>query len=201
MNLQNNIADEINRHAELATTSANKAMLHAVEAGKLLLLEVKASMAHGQFGAWLETNVKVSPRQAQRYMAVAEGKPVPVRSLSSKYDTVSHLTGGPTKYEEPRPLFIPETGLAYSLVLDNKGYYIVEPSSDHPGFYFVGHCAGGKSDEIVYLRKPIKANWVETIRQGYGLAEPALADWGFMPTDGVSFAMESVGIPPPERGW
>ena len=46
MNIRVTIANEINSHAEQATAKANEAMHHAIEAGKLLL-EVKASLAHG----------------------------------------------------------------------------------------------------------------------------------------------------------
>ena len=56
-----------------------------------LLLKVKAGLPHGQWTDWVERNLTVSLRQSQRYIAVAQGKVVPVRQLAGKSDTVSLL--------------------------------------------------------------------------------------------------------------
>lgn len=85
-------AAAIEHHHQLALRHASTAVEHAREAGRLLLA-VKAGLAHGDWLPWLSSNVTVSPRQAQRYMRAAQGKPLPApRLLPSKNDTVSHLT-------------------------------------------------------------------------------------------------------------
>lgn len=76
------LASEINHHHQLACLRADEVISHAVEVGKLLLA-VKATLSHGEFGDWLQSNIRVTPRQAQRYMAAALGKPTPVRALAS----------------------------------------------------------------------------------------------------------------------
>ena len=82
------VAAEIEEHHVAAETLAAEAVAHAVEAGKLLI-EVKAALPHGQFGQWIAANVSVSARQAQRYIAAAQGrKPTTIKS-----DAVSYLPG------------------------------------------------------------------------------------------------------------
>ena len=203
MNIRATIANEINGHAEQATAKANEAMHHAIEAGKLLL-EVKASLAHGQFGAWLETNVKVSARQAQRYMAVAGGKPVPVRALSSKYDTVSHLTHEDAQAkslaEYFKPTWEPTPGHQMLTVLNEAAYWVI-PSLEHPGHFFITKLStgGGKSlsteledadgeSYLEFTKKPVKSVAVEMFLGSYGLKEPAKQVWASTPTEGMSRA-------------
>lgn len=82
------IAAQINEQHALAQQHAETAIEHARRAG-LLLLEAKAQLEHGNWLSWLEANTQVSARSAQRYMRVAQGKPMPIRAL--KCDTVSHL--------------------------------------------------------------------------------------------------------------
>jgi len=71
MNIRTTIASEINEHHAIAIAKAGEAVHHAKEAGRLLL-EVKAALPHGEFGKWMEQNITVSVRQAQRYIAVAD---------------------------------------------------------------------------------------------------------------------------------
>ena len=196
MNLRVTIADEINNHAEIAITKANEAMHHAIEAGKLLM-EVKAALPHGSFGTWMEANLRVSSRQAQRYMAAAEGKPVPIRDLSSKYDTVSHLTNESEKWK-PTPLFIPLIGYRYTTV---DAEYVIEPSKAHQGFFFVSHIPGTEKFKATaeFTYKPVRAEWVEYNLKLFGLDNPELANWLVNPNEGVSYALESLGMPTPEK--
>lgn len=194
MNIRTTIANEINSHATQATVKANEAMYHAIEAGKLLL-EVKASLAHGQFGTWLETNVKVSPRQAQRYMAAAEGKPVPIRALSSKYDTASHLTDESeqavtaTVTDWPEPTWTPIPGHWMSAVTDEAAWWVV-PSLEHPGFFHISKFhqdATARSDpdqpdwdgQSLFdgTKRPVRADVVEPMLQHFGMKEPVNAEW------------------------
>ena len=88
MVVDSSIIAEINREHELAQQASKTAVEHGSRAGALLL-QVKESLPHGDFGAWLVENVTVSDRQAQRYMRHAKGLPV-LRTIS-KSDTVSVL--------------------------------------------------------------------------------------------------------------
>ena len=85
------VAAEIEEHHVAAETLAAEAVAHAVEAGKLLI-EVKAALPHGQFGQWIAANVSVSARQAQRYIAAAQGrKPTTIKAAKRwqrKYDAL-----------------------------------------------------------------------------------------------------------------
>ena len=208
MNIRVTIANEINSHAEQATAKANEAMHHAIEAGKLLL-EVKASLAHGQFGEWLETNVKVSPRQAQRYMAAAEGKPVPIRSLSSKYDTVSHLTdeSKQTVTDWPVPTWTPTPGHWMHTSTDEAAWWVV-PSLEHPGFFHISKFyqdVNVKPDpdqpdwdgQSLFdgTKRPVRADVVEAMLQHFGMKEPITAEWGSRDKPGLSRPFGDPGQP------
>ena len=83
-------AADINHHHQQACLRAGEAINHAIEAGKLLIA-VKQRLPHGEFGNWLEKNIQVTQRQAQRYIAAAQGKPVPVRAIASNTTPVSYL--------------------------------------------------------------------------------------------------------------
>jgi hypothetical protein len=85
---KSDVATQINAAHQQAIAHADKAINFAKQAGDLLLL-VKADLAHGEFLPWVENNLDVTPRQAQRYMAAAQGKPLPISAI--KCDTVSHL--------------------------------------------------------------------------------------------------------------
>jgi hypothetical protein len=90
------LAGEINSLHHKAIEHADKAINFAKQAGELLL-QVKADLTHGDFLPWLAANCVVSPRQAQRYMAAAQGKPLPVSMIKS--DTMSHLPAADTARE------------------------------------------------------------------------------------------------------
>lgn len=76
-------AAKLRRTAE-AIRSHGKRIGHSIIAVGELLLAVKAGLAHGDFGRWLETEFGWSERTAQRYMQVAE-------AFAEKTDTVSLL--------------------------------------------------------------------------------------------------------------
>jgi hypothetical protein len=116
---------EINRLHLLATSSANSAIEYAKEAGKLLL-EVKKSMPHGEFGVWIENNLSVSIRQVQRYIATAQGKKATVKSIVTKNDIASHLDDYDVKYEIcHNPKWIPEAGFWYVGFWDNAVFHVL----------------------------------------------------------------------------
>src|SRR5918996_452882 len=68
------LAFYIKRNHEWAHDHAHKAVDHALTTGKLLL-QAKALVPHGQWGAWLKNNCSLTDRTAQRYMRVARDLP------------------------------------------------------------------------------------------------------------------------------
>lgn len=194
--LQLNTAAEINRHHAAAALNAATAVSHAVEAGQLML-KAKAAIPHGEWLSWLTSYVTVTPRQAQRYIALARGKQQRIRALAdaNKNDTVSHLPA-PVKDWEPRPSFIPLGGYwCWCAGNDGDGTgsmsYVVEPSSEHPGFFFVSHLFED-GDTYDCTARPVAAAWVESNLRLFGLAQPRLAKWQMATSDGVRVALETL---------
>ena len=135
--------NEINRLHTLARATAADAIEYARQAG-LHLLSVKETQPHGEFGKWLEANVNVSQRQAQRYMAAAQGKAVSMADLTVKYDTVSHLTQPEsTSQVVLKDRWMPKVGYIY-LFNDAEGsVYWVTPSIEPAGgFHICKHYSG-----------------------------------------------------------
>lgn len=125
--------NEINRLDQLARTAASDAVELARQAG-VLLLKVKDQLPHGEFSQWLKANVTVSQRQAQRYMAVAQGKSISIRALTVKNDTVS-LLDSPKKTSQDK--WIPEEGYMYFFKDTAGANYWVTPSIEPAGGYHV----------------------------------------------------------------
>lgn len=179
-------AAEINRLHELAGQHAAQAVEHAKRAGALLL-QVKAQLPHGEFLPWVRANVNVTPRQAQRYIAAAQGKQ-PAPKLKS--DTMSHLeVDAPRLFpgDPPVPEFLPATHCCYLAGTEDGPIYLVEPSSRHPGYLYVSRLnTDGTCD---YTRRPVGPAWVEMTLQHFGLEDPDAAAWRMKPSAGVSEAM------------
>lgn len=211
------IADQINSHAKQATTKACEAVQHAIEAGKLLL-EVKASLAHGQFGAWLANHVGFSARQAQRYIAAAEGKPVPIRA-PAKYDTVSYLShdaeATPTKPHDMakynKPTWEPIPGHQMMTIQDGLVFWVTA-SLAHPGYFHftkvrepgtdasLGPCPldtapEDMDGELEFSKKPCRSDAVEAFLGAFGLKEPAQQRWKIESIEGCVLAFGNVYSP------
>jgi hypothetical protein len=153
---------EINRLHTLAKKMAIDAVEHARSAG-LLLLEAKKEMKHGKFLLWVRDNVQVSLRQAQRYMAVAQGKTIPLRRLIEKSDTAVSLLNKTNKIKESGGVWIgdrwePEDGYLY-LFNDGQAAYWVTPSGDSgKSFHVCKHYHGvAVSSDGFYWRYTILA--------------------------------------------
>lgn len=186
------LATEINREHKLATARADEAIAHATAAGKLLI-EAKAALPHGQWLPWLLDNIVVTARQAQRYMLVAQGKPMPIRALPAKTTPVSHLeVDAPRIFAgQPDPAaFVPEPGHCYAAVAPDGSIYVVEPSKNHPGYFFVSKL-DAVSDTVEQTRRPIGAAWVETNLRLYGLDSQPVAPWRMKASAGVLEALET----------
>lgn len=202
MEIRTSIADEINRHHEVAIAKANEAMSHAIEAGKLLI-EVKAALPHGEFGEWMEKNVNVSVRQSQRYMAAAQGKQVPIRAISSKYDTVSHLPAvdqqTKTTDDWPAPTWEPTAGHWMLADVGDSVFHVV-PSLEHPGFFHISKFYS--STELLKVdapnpdwdgesyfdgtKRPVRPDAVEMSLQCFGMGDPSQTAWSSKAHDGLS---------------
>ena len=65
------LATAIDREHRTAIGAARTALEHAAECGRLLL-EAKASVPHGGWLPWIQANLSFGPRQAQKYLRLAE---------------------------------------------------------------------------------------------------------------------------------
>jgi hypothetical protein len=148
---------EINRQHLLAQAAANDAIEHAKAAG-VLFLEIKSRLKHGQFLHWIRGNVKVSLRQAQRYMAVAQGTTIPLRRLIEKSDTVSHLSDVSDRGTWKNRQWQPNRGYVYVFNEDGADYWVT-PSNHKPmGFLICKHYAGERiSSEGFFLHYTVLA--------------------------------------------
>ena len=148
---------EINRLHSLAFETATNAMEYAKQAG-LLLMEVKRELKHGEFLSWVDKNLNVSARQAQRYMDVAKGKVIPIRELTSKYDTMSHLDKPIRSDGEWKDgIWLPEVGGSY-IFEDDTGTYFVDSNTGMRQFHVCKHYNGVKlSTKDAYWRYTIYA--------------------------------------------
>jgi hypothetical protein len=208
--INKNIADEINRLHQLATQSANEAMEYAKSVG-LLLIQKKSELPHGEYGKWVDANLLVTMRQAQRYVNVAEGKELPVRALSSKYDTVSHLEGDSDEnkvvieskvsdaefdsimQEYWNPEWIPKTGHWHIGVTDEGAYWVVpdikNPNSFHiTRFYSSPECQLLEEDGDLYdaTRWAEDAVHVEFRLKRLSLSHPNKVEWKVRKKAGLS---------------
>ena len=151
-------AAQIQAHHDAAHNAADKAIEHAKQAGALLL-EVKAALPHGEFAKWVEVHLTVSQRQAQRYMAAAQGKALSMRKVKealpapAKNDTVS--------------LFKIRPGEAATLELDRDGWVDrldIIPST-HSGFFHYLFTSGKEGDgcSATFSKRPIPTRFVASM--------------------------------------
>ena len=201
---------EINRLHQLAAKTATEAIEYAKQAGELLL-NVKGQLPYGAFGDWIEKNLTVSARQAQRYMAAAQGEPIPIRELATDYDTVSqpprndtvsHLRNCLSQEEIDSlvdgtrvPKWKPQNGHWYKTVTRNGAYWVV-PDLEKPDFFHVSHLysAGTEDGRGLFdgTRWAESADRVEISLKLFQLAEPDKAIWKTCKSTGLS---EPFGAP------
>ena len=165
--IHTSVADEINVQHRLAVQHAGSAIEHAKRAGELLT-QVKADLPHGTFMAWVATHVDVSPRQAQRYMAAAQGRTLPLRTI--KCDTVSLLPARQAAFEP-----VPD---CWMYTWEGGRTYVIEQSME-AGFFFCCALALKGDDDAVMdcLTRPIRSDFVEVPLRDMGLTDPAAAAW------------------------
>ncbi|MFM7294032.1 MAG: DUF3102 domain-containing protein, partial [Burkholderiales bacterium] len=186
-------AEAIKHHHGLATKMADKAVHHAREAGRHLL-EVKAALGHGQFGAWRRENLRVSVRQTQRYMAAALGKPTPLRALASESDTVLQVAE-PTSPEPPEhlkhwfsPYWQPAPGHWHFAQTDEHGTVWVVADRSDSGLFHVSRIYEVNGESLYDGSKsPIPAWLVEDhLRVCYGIEDSWLLPWKSNPKPGLA---------------
>lgn len=190
------LARQINEHHAQAVQKADEAVGHAIQAGRLLL-RAKEGLRHGQFLAWIAQHLTVSPRQAQRYIAAAQGRPVPIRTNPPNATRMSHLTSTRALGAEgERVSFVP-TPWAWQWCAGADGRdaglmsYVVEPSSEHPGFFFVSHLYD-EGNAYDCTRRPVAADFVADNLRLFGLREPDAAIWHTRPSSGVRVALQTI---------
>lgn len=83
------LATRIKKECKMAAESFRTSVDHAYKAGKLLL-EVKATLRHGEFGRWIAEHCYIKERAAEGYMRVARHW----EELNSHPKAVLTLTGG-----------------------------------------------------------------------------------------------------------
>jgi len=153
------LAVQINELDKRAKAHARDAIEYARRAGELLL-SVKSSLSHGQWTDWVERNLTVSLRQCQRYIAVAQGKVVPVRQLASKNDTVSLLD---TPEQEPNLIrckgewidgdWRPKPGFLYLFKEGDANYWTHPGDGDNRWFHVCKHYNGPRISTDGFTRR------------------------------------------------
>lgn len=151
---------EIKRLHRLAQASASDAVGYAKQVG-MLLIEAKKRLKHGQFYLWINDNLSVSARQAQRYMDVANGKPVAIRNLTGKCDTMSHLDKPKQIESEGKwsgDRWVPEQNFVYCFTDGGSAYWVSPSVKPEGGFHVCKHYKGQRiSSEGLYWRYTILA--------------------------------------------
>ena len=154
-----NLATEIRVEHAAAQQHAERAIEHAKRAGQLLM-QVKAELPHGEFLPWIDANLEVSRRQAQRYMRAAQGKPMTARKIKS--DTVSHLG------------WLPDRGLLATAVLRPDAHIEIQAVPHAPDFYQFVFMNGPTAD---YLRRGLRPDDLEKML--VAVLPPMMARCGF----------------------
>ena len=146
------IIDQINTHHKNATNHVKDAVESAISAGKLLL-QVKASLPHGTWKTWLNTNIDVSERQVQRYMAAAKGKIVPLLLSVGKNDTMSVLqTTVQSKGMWENGKWVPEAGCMYLFKEDSGTYWVLPSTLGDRWFHVCKHYHGPRMSTDGFYR-------------------------------------------------
>jgi hypothetical protein len=179
---------------ELAAKTANTAIEYAVQAGEILLA-VKKELPHGRFTAWVESLGFLELRQAQRYMAVASGKPYTVGGRKVKNDAASFLEV--VSQEDSSGQWIPIAGHWYFFANDDSVFWVVPWDKNESlfhisKFYTTGEISTEEDDfleEISFYigtRSPIPDKSVNSRLQYYGLVNPVQAKWDRTKKPGIA---------------
>ena len=193
--IQTSIAIELNKLHALAIGTARQAVDYAKQVGELSL-QVKAQLPHGEFGRWRENNTALSERTCQRYMAVAMGKEVSIRTLAGKPVTVSVLPRGLIEEEVDSlidgnwvPKWKPQAGYWYITTTENGAYWVV-PDLKRPDLFHVSRLYSEDPEDddsglFDGTRWAESADLVEIRLKAFQLAEPDKAIWKTRKKEGL----------------
>jgi Protein of unknown function (DUF3102) len=114
------LASQINSEHAACMASAQEAVSHAIEVGRLLI-ECKAEVAHGQWAVWVENNCEFGVRQAQNYMRVYHNRAQLEAQMRNGDSCFTSLRGAVAALVEPRADLLNEAiiqaGLTEVLIL------------------------------------------------------------------------------------
>lgn len=185
--------NEINNLHQLAINSANEAVGYANQLGRLLT-DIKVKIPHGGFTKWIAENLTISPRQAQRYMAVASGKDLNVSKLSYKSDTLSVLTNEELKQKYDKPNWVPSIGHWHFGELNNSVFWVVPYINDEKFFFITqftssddAHNDIDSDDESFFYgsKEPIHYLSIDVSLHFYGMDYPEKVKWETYKKDGL----------------
>ncbi|XOV81654.1 MAG: DUF3102 domain-containing protein [bacterium] len=125
MNLSN-ITTAVRTELAKANTAGNQMIKHYIEAGNLLQ-EAKESCGHGKWERYLENEIGIKPRTAQRYMRLAAN--------TSRVSHLESLTEALAIIAEPR-VSMPSPGKAARGYMSDGSEIFLNPSAINPGFTF-----------------------------------------------------------------
>ena len=185
MNTSLEVTHQLKNLHEQAIKSADSAIEYAKQAGALLL-SVKKELPHGQFLSWLQSLGFLDVRMAQRYMAVASGKPYTIGGRAVKNDVASYLENMPD--ERSSGNWIPWPGHWYASATDKAAFWVVPWDQNEKWFhvsklYKTGEVSTEEEDmfeEISYYvgtNSPIPSSMVDGRLKYYGLDSPTKVEW------------------------
>lgn len=167
------IRKNINKEHRLAEQAATNAVLHAMNAGALLI-EARGHCPRGTWGQWLANHFEGSERTAQAYMRVAARVPqlsddqrAELCGLSFR-ETLRYLSEqrGCSIAESADGLvdaakaFVLEQGYEYVALIDGgtvDGFAEVIPSASYPGYWYIAQLTGNaEGGGVDYTKRPIK---------------------------------------------
>jgi len=185
---------KINSLHEMASLSANEAIGYANELGRLLT-DIKIQLPHGDFTKWIEENLTISPRQAQRYMAVASGKSLNISKLEDKNDIVSVLTDEELMKKYEKPNWIPTVGYWHFGEFNNSVFWVVPYKNDENFFFITQFTSADDSDksidgecESVFhgSKEPTHYLSIDISLHFYGMDYPEKIKWETYKRDGLN---------------
>ena len=185
MNELTNEVNEINNLHQLAINSANEAFGYANQLGRLLT-DIKIEIPHGSFTKWIEENLTISARQAQRYMAVASGKDLNVSKLDYKNDILSVLTDEELMPKYEKPNWIPKIGYWHFGKFNNSVFWVVPYISNENFFFITQFTKANASDKKINSEcesfysgsiEPIHHLSIDVSLHTYGIDYPEKIKW------------------------
>lgn len=119
------LASQINEQHDQATRHAITALEHARRVG-VLLQEAKQQVGHGDWLTWLASNCNVSPRQAQRYLKVANNWQAITKNDAASYLTIDDAIALTQQSDKPLVLASEDTDL--TMAADTREIAVFEPA-------------------------------------------------------------------------